>query len=363
MHLPFPVGDANYNHVAYDSTQNVRFRLNDGIVIDRTIYKYEGGSCHFTGDQYINSFAHVGSFDFGTGDFTIGFWLYADTDWATQYSGGVIAQHDNTNGFSIGKDNTHPSKLSFRIGAALTYSNADVSTATWEHWAFSRSSGTLRIFKNGSLDSTVAFAGNVATTTAVLWLGKSPHTGYNIVGRLDDVFVSNQAVWTSAFTPDEVSWDGIIHMPPTVAIKRARRMSRYSGIEIPVVTKRAARPVRFVNADRLTFSSKVNPTGLRVRFEPANYGARDSSYPLLFTNTNGNLRGVVLQNTVPIALCDVGLYDRYTKQLINAAKTKSDGTFRFNNLTVGYGNYFLVAFDPQGAPLQNAVILDKLVAT
>ena len=100
-----------------------------------------------------------------------------------------------------------------------------------------------------------------------------------------------------------------------------------------------------------------------VRYEPWNYGDKDSNYPLLFTNTNGNIRGVVLQNTVPIALCEVVVYDNYTKLPLAAARTKSDGTFRFNNLILGYSKYFLVAFDPEGAPLQNAIVLDKLVAT
>ena len=367
LHLPFPPGSPNYNTTGYDSTHNHFFTANK-TTIDETVFRYGEGSCRFNSDMWLSA-KNSPLLNFGTGDFTIGFWMYCDIAWSSMGgSPGIIGQKggDGSNGFQIYRNTSaNPTKISMRVnGTTDIWTNATPAQGVWEHWEFSRSSGTLRIFKDGTLDSThLNFTHNISDTTAQLEIGRSQTWGGPFQGRLDDIFVSNQAVHTANFTPDEISWSGVVSPPSARALKRLSKRISWPGINIGFHRVRSARKVVFLSNDAAIVRPREKAHPVKVRYEPFNYGGLDSRYPLLQTNTNGNLRGVVLQNTVPVALCRVGLYDRYTMALVAGALTNSDGTFRFNNQIVGYDGYFLIAFDQDGAPMQNAVILDKLTAT
>lgn len=62
----------------------------------------------------------------------------------------------------------------------------------------------------------------------------------------------------------------------------------------------------------------------------------------------------------PLANCVVSLFHRQTRTHIARTRTNTDGSFRFKELMPGVGIYFAVAFDPEGLPVQNALIFDRL---
>ncbi len=65
-------------------------------------------------------------------------------------------------------------------------------------------------------------------------------------------------------------------------------------------------------------------------------------------------------NDVPINCCRVRLYYRPNGVLIANAITDATGYFRVLNLMPESGKYYAVAFDSDSAPMQNALIYDRL---
>jgi hypothetical protein len=62
----------------------------------------------------------------------------------------------------------------------------------------------------------------------------------------------------------------------------------------------------------------------------------------------------------PLQYVRVALFYRRLHTLIDIQLSDADGYVRFDNLMPGSQAYYAVAFDPEGAPMQNAVIWDRL---
>lgn len=62
----------------------------------------------------------------------------------------------------------------------------------------------------------------------------------------------------------------------------------------------------------------------------------------------------------PLANVRVALFFRRLHTLIDIQLSDSDGYVQFDNMMPGNQAYYAVAFDPDGAPMQNAVIWDRL---
>jgi hypothetical protein len=131
--------------------------------------------------------------DFGTGDFTVECWVYITAFTALQYEP-IFA---NSYLFYIG---TSGQLLLFNGSTDVaTGTNGSVTTNTWYHIAWTRSSGTVRMFVNGSQ------TGSNATVTASIGSGNP-----NLIGRysttdlngfIDDFRVTKGvARYTAAFT-------------------------------------------------------------------------------------------------------------------------------------------------------------------
>jgi hypothetical protein len=157
---------------------------------------------------------------FGTEDFTIECWYYPITkpdvaptlisnDEVAGYPSNYWALHDrhNTDGFS-------GTKFSFWMGNAigsggpLLAGSTTVSNNNWYHLAVTRSSNTIRLFVNGTLE-----ASNTATSASMDSLVAKPivmgRTGYGDSGAnalIDDVRITKGfARYTSSFTPPTIA--------------------------------------------------------------------------------------------------------------------------------------------------------------
>ncbi len=64
----------------------------------------------------------------------------------------------------------------------------------------------------------------------------------------------------------------------------------------------------------------------------------------------------------PLMGCLVRLYARRTGMPVGAATTAADGSFSVDGLLPESQGFFAIAFDPDGAPVQNALIFDRLQA-
>jgi hypothetical protein len=130
-------------------------------------------SANFSGSSTVVYGANSSDFAFGTGDFTVEFWLYSNVAWSAQSDlGGVVGQRlgDTSNGWQI-------SRYSSAIGGggrmwsrfnSSTYpghtdfpSTVDVGTQVWEHWALVRKNGVMYWYKNGTVCGSVAYTAEI----------------------------------------------------------------------------------------------------------------------------------------------------------------------------------------------------------
>ncbi len=116
--------------------------INNGINIGDNI----AGSVDFdgTGDS-LETQAH--SFGYGTADFTVEFWMYADT--LSTLANIFDNRSGGSTGFMIGVDASQKIRFYYNSANLIIDSNT-ISTGAWHHIAVARSSGTTKMFKNGT---------------------------------------------------------------------------------------------------------------------------------------------------------------------------------------------------------------------
>ena len=148
-----------------------------------------------TGD-YLNAPANT-AFAFGTGDYTLEFWVYSriawssTTDFFNTNNGGYFLQYATGTGLQTGVAG---------VSATGTYA-VTLTSGAWNHIAISRASGSSKCFVNGiqvgtTLSDTTNYTQNGAYIAA-LWEGSQPLTGYISNLRV----VKGTALYTAAFTP------------------------------------------------------------------------------------------------------------------------------------------------------------------
>ncbi len=162
------------------------------------------GSVQFDGtDDHLN-IDNRSDLAFGTGDFTLEFWVYftgsdptLDTIMETRSSTSA------SDGFLIGRFHTsgHENKIelytagSYRVTADVTTSNN-----TWVHVAAVRQSGTTRMYINGQAQSTTYSDSNNYSNDDLI-IGENVSGSYQIPGLISNFrMVKGTAVYTSNFT-------------------------------------------------------------------------------------------------------------------------------------------------------------------
>jgi len=136
------------------------------------------------------------SFSFGTGDFTVEGWYYATSSIISGCYWGGTGGNYNTFSQSI-QGGTGDVSLNSNI--IITYSISPANT--WHHYAVVRSSGTVTLYIDGVVSSSVNNANSQASITeSAIWLGYLGVSGYNWVGNIRDFRITNKAVYTGAFT-------------------------------------------------------------------------------------------------------------------------------------------------------------------
>lgn len=182
------------NSTLVDNSASAKSITNTSVSISSSASKFGGASCFFNGTAYYTVTADA-DLTFGTGDFTIDFWIYA-TD-VTAGDPFEVGSYDNYDGVF----------LQLVSGNLWTYVNRSggqsmaLSANTWTHVAIVRSGGTLYGFKNGALQWSVANSANVIPTAPLqVGLANNMYQQY-FNGYMDELRVSKGiARWTSAFT-------------------------------------------------------------------------------------------------------------------------------------------------------------------
>ena len=191
---------------------------NGAAQIDTSQKKFGIGSGLFDGDgDYVVVGDHA-DFNFGTGDFTIDFWVRFDTGRWEDHQYIVTQWEDASNYWKITKVDSggdHRLEMAFANAGYQGYYYTsygdwtDAAAGTWFHLAFVRNSTTGLIFINGVSQTTTentAFGTNdVGDLAADLWVGGNNSAGgitQEFGGHLDELRITKGvARWTTDFEP------------------------------------------------------------------------------------------------------------------------------------------------------------------
>lgn len=178
----------------YDASLNRVDVVGDYAKLSATQAKWGTHSIEYTaGNGYID--LPTVDFAFGTGDFTVEFWMYGD-----QQDGNIINPISST-GAGYWAILIQTGKLRWNDAYATTNlleTTVDVTAASWKHFAFVRSSGTLTVYVDGTANASIADTSNYVNSDARIGNGN--------VGQLADIYFDDirvtkgKALYTSNFT-------------------------------------------------------------------------------------------------------------------------------------------------------------------
>ena len=172
--------------------------------------KFGDSSMLFTSRGYATALGYQNNATahFGTGDYTIDFWLYANTNLSNHV---VVGQGNWTktiaqNRWFVNYNNFPEWKL-LREGNASAFPGSgtvSIPTGQWQHIAYVRTSSQVKVYKDGTLIWTVAGtdATNYGNAGYPLTIGNDYlGTSYDNNHYLSHVRITKMARYTTTFTP------------------------------------------------------------------------------------------------------------------------------------------------------------------
>jgi len=183
----------------YDGTMKNDLETAGNAQISTAVVKYGSGSMYFdgSGDYLRPNSGNI--FNFGTGDFTVEFWLYLNATTAQTF----IDCRPGSAGDYILFD--YDPTLRLYVGSTTVLSGKSLSTGQWYHIALARSGSTVKYFVNGVQEAS-------ATMTTNLLSASNPYIGSNYVpgaylnGYIDDLRITKGiARYITNFTPPLVA--------------------------------------------------------------------------------------------------------------------------------------------------------------
>jgi hypothetical protein len=188
----------------YDATSKNDLETVGNAQVSTTQSKWGGSSMSFdgTGDYLLAPVDANPYYNFGTGDFTVECWFYANSLSATDYAallGCNNAGAGNNEWAAYVRSN---GIFFYGSSGTLTGVAGTINTGTWYHYAASRSGNTLRIFLNGTQTTSATVTGSYTNSAVGLRVGDDPvgsNPAFN--GYLQDVRITKgYARYTANFT-------------------------------------------------------------------------------------------------------------------------------------------------------------------
>ena len=150
---------------------------NDGTLTNGTSYVSSGASSYFSFDgvdDYLN-IANNTIVNFGTSDFTAEAWVYlttVDTSVDT-----IIGNYNNGSNGGFGwyiNRGTNGGIQVYSGNSLVINANLAVTSGSWNHVAVCRSSGTTRIFVNGTSVANASDTNNYGADNSATGIGGTP---------------------------------------------------------------------------------------------------------------------------------------------------------------------------------------------
>lgn len=180
--------------------------LNDAQV-DTGQYKIGSASLQTdgTGDR-LEIYQENSELAFGTGDFTIEFWLRMPSLPGSGDYDFIYDARSTGAGTQPSLGVTNSDVFFYTTGAFRITSSTALSTNTWQHIALVRSSGTTTLYQDGSSVGTYSDSNTYTSRDNVkLMLNFNDVNGVN--GHLDEFRVSDTARYTGSFTPSTSAFE------------------------------------------------------------------------------------------------------------------------------------------------------------
>ena len=174
--------------------------------IDTAQSKFGGASGIFTASTDYISSADSADWDFGTGDFTIDFWVRMTSATSDRYF------VDRGSGDPVGGDYAiffnGGNSLHFRIGGSgILTPSWSPSADTWYHIAVARSGTALAMYVDGTSIATAVNSTDITYSNAIR-IGSRVLGGFALAGWIDEFRISKGiARWTTNFTPPTSAYD------------------------------------------------------------------------------------------------------------------------------------------------------------
>jgi hypothetical protein len=187
------------------SSYNRTPTVNGNATIAGTANRFNLGGGVFDGTTDYVQYPNSADFQFGTGDFTVEFWVNTASITNGPY---IVSFRDGTNqGWYVVFASTLSGAPSFYSngpvnGLSLTTSGA-LANNVWRHIAFSRVSGVLYGFINGIAGGSVANTVNYSGVASALAVGADYNGTNSLTGFVDDVRITKGVGrYTANFVPD-----------------------------------------------------------------------------------------------------------------------------------------------------------------
>jgi len=163
--------------------------------VDTAQSKFGGASMLLDGSDYVEF--DIGDLNWGSGDFTIEFWYRPNT----LASVDIIWDGRRESGSNVPVIYWQ-SNIVYRIGGSdVIVTSSSLSTGTWYHIAVVRSSGTTKVYVDGT-QSGSSYTDSTTYNAGLTRLGNFFNsTGFGVDGHLDEIRVSSVARYTTSFTP------------------------------------------------------------------------------------------------------------------------------------------------------------------
>ncbi len=200
----------NNNNMFLDNSTNNFNITRFGNATQGSFSPYGGGwSAYFDGDGDNLTVPSNAAFSFGTGDFTVEFWVYYPSFSNVDGKMVVDARPTSTNGpfWCFGASGSGVMTFTTMTSGGVTISDTTARTNQWVHYAATRSGTSLRLFANGIQVASATNSHNISSSGLRIgtnaYAGSAPTTQW--VGYISNLrIVKGTAVYTSNFTPSTV---------------------------------------------------------------------------------------------------------------------------------------------------------------
>lgn len=339
LHLPFN-SEPDVPGFVFDESpfrRGVKFQGNAGLRGDSFVFGNAAASFDGSGDYGLVENTG-GSLYVGLGDFTTGAWVFLTGNSSPAPSGERRAMILSIDNGAVGFFEFQIAGSALLTGTGLAiWGSADsgwvsvpcsIPLGVWSHCAVCRSEGVLRFFLNGQQqggDKPFSYRLGSASASDTAKVGGRPSSSNNtyfLNGLIDDLFLTDTALYTTDFTPSRFEYSHA-----TLRAVGAPLIDRARGYDVP--------------------SPRASRLGINSGRSDQQYGGAG-----LIASTV-KIKG---QPDIPVAR-RVRLHESRTGNVVRETWSDVAGNYEFRGIDPG-NNYYVVGFDHTGS--YRGVIADNL---